>query len=343
MKVACVEKRPTRRSAAPASTSAASRARRCSIPASCTRPRRTSSPGTASRSAASRSTSPAMLARKDEVVKELTDGVAVPVQEEQDHAGLRHRRSCLAGDKVEVTADGRRRRPTLEAKHILLATGSESGRAAVPAVRRQARSSARPRRSPSTRCPKHLIVVGGGYIGLELGSVWKRLGAKVTVVEFLPRIVPIARRRDGGDSCTRASRSRGSSSTSRRRSPARRSKGDTVTVTAAGEGRQGAELRGRPGAGRGRPAAVHRGAGAGRGRREVDPKTRPGRGRRRTSGRTSAGVYAIGDLIDGPMLAHKARRRGSPSPSCSRARSRTSTTTRSRASSTPGRRWPASG
>ncbi len=39
--------------------------------------------------------------------------------------------------------------------------------------------------------PKHLIVVGGGYIGLELGSVWKRLGAKVTVVEFLPRILAI--------------------------------------------------------------------------------------------------------------------------------------------------------
>ena len=40
--------------------------------------------------------------------------------------------------------------------------------------------------------PEHLIVVGGGYIGLELGSVWKRLGAKVTVLEFLPRILPIA-------------------------------------------------------------------------------------------------------------------------------------------------------
>src|SRR4029079_12017733 len=40
--------------------------------------------------------------------------------------------------------------------------------------------------------PRHLIVVGGGYIGLELGSVWKRLGAKVTVLEFLPRILAIS-------------------------------------------------------------------------------------------------------------------------------------------------------
>ena len=38
--------------------------------------------------------------------------------------------------------------------------------------------------------PKHLVVIGGGYIGLELGSVWKRLGAKVTVVEFFDKIVP---------------------------------------------------------------------------------------------------------------------------------------------------------
>src|SRR5205085_597124 len=42
------------------------------------------------------------------------------------------------------------------------------------------------------RVPHHLIVVGGGYIGLELGSVWSRLGSKVTVVEFLPRILPLS-------------------------------------------------------------------------------------------------------------------------------------------------------
>src|SRR5204863_806960 len=38
--------------------------------------------------------------------------------------------------------------------------------------------------------PEHLVIVGGGYIGLEMGSVWRRLGAKVTVVEFLDRITP---------------------------------------------------------------------------------------------------------------------------------------------------------
>ena len=38
--------------------------------------------------------------------------------------------------------------------------------------------------------PKHLVVIGGGYIGLEMGSVWSRLGSQVTVIEFLDRIVP---------------------------------------------------------------------------------------------------------------------------------------------------------
>ena len=42
------------------------------------------------------------------------------------------------------------------------------------------------------KVPDHLILVGAGYIGLELGSVWKRLGSRVTVVEYLPRILAIA-------------------------------------------------------------------------------------------------------------------------------------------------------
>ena len=46
------------------------------------------------------------------------------------------------------------------------------------------------RAGAAARCPKHLVVIGGGVIGLELGSVWRRLGAKVTVVEFLDQILP---------------------------------------------------------------------------------------------------------------------------------------------------------
>ena len=79
----------------------------------------------------------------------------------------------------------------LEADHILLATGSVpmplpflpfDGRIVVGSTEALA----------FDKVPEHLVIVGGGYIGLERGSVWKRLGSKVTVVEFLPRIVPFA-------------------------------------------------------------------------------------------------------------------------------------------------------
>src|SRR5262249_47406696 len=76
----------------------------------------------------------------------------------------------------------------LEARAILLATGSEpAGLPALPFDGSHIVSSTEA--LAFDRVPSHLIVVGGGYIGLELGSVWARLGAKVTVLEFLPRIL----------------------------------------------------------------------------------------------------------------------------------------------------------
>src|SRR5438067_9512106 len=132
---------------------------------------------------------PAMLARKDKVVKDLTGGVAFLFKKYgvAPHYGTG---KLLAANKVEVTAeDGNK--TTLGAKSVLLATGSESTE--LPFLKFDGR-----RVVSSTEAlgfdavPKHLVVVGAGYIGLELGSVWKRLGAKVTVLEFLPRILGIS-------------------------------------------------------------------------------------------------------------------------------------------------------
>src|SRR5262249_613990 len=95
----------------------------------------------------------------------------------------------LGGGKVEVTtADGNK--VELQAKHILLATGSES--VELPFMKFDGKYIVSSTEALSFNpVPKHLIVVGAGYIGLELGSVWKRLGAKVTVLEFLPRILAL--------------------------------------------------------------------------------------------------------------------------------------------------------
>jgi dihydrolipoamide dehydrogenase len=89
---------------------------------------------------------------------------------------------------VEVKlADGSVR--TLAAKNIVIATGSDvMGLPGITIDEKQIVSSTGALALASV--PKHLLVVGGGYIGLELGSVWRRLGSEVTVVEFLDRITP---------------------------------------------------------------------------------------------------------------------------------------------------------
>ncbi|HET9617742.1 MAG TPA: FAD-dependent oxidoreductase, partial [Pseudolabrys sp.] len=89
----------------------------------------------------------------------------------------------VAPGKVEVTgADGKKQ--TLETKSIVIATGSDVAKLrGIEIDEKRIVSSTGALTLPEV--PKHLLVIGAGVIGLELGSVWRRLGAKVTVVEFL--------------------------------------------------------------------------------------------------------------------------------------------------------------
>jgi len=129
----------------------------------------------------------AMMAHKDKVVGELTKGVEFLLKKNKSEAIVGEARITAPG-KVEVKGkDGSVR--TLETKNIVIATGSEV--AMVPGVtidEQQIVSSTGALALKSV--PRRLLVVGGGYIGLELGSVWRRLGSEVTVVEFLDRITP---------------------------------------------------------------------------------------------------------------------------------------------------------
>ena len=131
----------------------------------------------------------AMHARKDTVVKELTDGVRFLFRKQ--NITTLYGNGRVASPTSVVVKDNEGVETTLDAAHILLATGSApinlpflpfDGKTVVSSTEALT----------FDKVPDHLLVVGGGYIGLELGSVWKRLGAKVTVVEFLPRIVPLA-------------------------------------------------------------------------------------------------------------------------------------------------------
>jgi dihydrolipoamide dehydrogenase len=127
-----------------------------------------------------------MLTRKDQVVKSLTDGVAFLFKKNKITPFQGQGRLAGPG-KVSIKGAGGV--TDLEGKAILLATGSETaGLDSLPFDGNAIVSSTEA--LAFDKVPTHLIVVGGGYIGLELGSVWSRLGAKVTVVEFLPRILP---------------------------------------------------------------------------------------------------------------------------------------------------------
>ncbi|MEX2300864.1 MAG: dihydrolipoyl dehydrogenase [Bryobacterales bacterium] len=127
-----------------------------------------------------------MLARKDRIVKGLTTGVGSLFKKHKITRYEGHAR--LAGRGV-VAVEGADGEEQLEARHIIIATGSKS--ASLPGVEIDGdRIGTSTEALSYDEVPNHLVVIGAGYIGLEMSSVWKRLGAKVTVLEYLNRILP---------------------------------------------------------------------------------------------------------------------------------------------------------
>jgi dihydrolipoamide dehydrogenase len=130
----------------------------------------------------------AMQARKRGIVKQLTSGIEAMFKA-GGVTGFKGRGKLLAGNRVEVTTDAGVE--VLEAQHVVLATGSAPIELAVAKFDGQ-------RIVDSTgalafnNVPKRLGVIGAGVIGLELGSVWKRLGSEVVILEALEAFLPIA-------------------------------------------------------------------------------------------------------------------------------------------------------
>jgi dihydrolipoamide dehydrogenase len=129
---------------------------------------------------------PKMLQKKTAVVRANTQGVAYLFKKHKvtRYAG----RGRIAGAGRVVVA-GENGETELIAKHILIATGSKV--APLRGVSMDGKLIGSSTEALSyDGVPKHLVVIGAGYIGLEMGSVWSRLGAKVTVLEYLDRILP---------------------------------------------------------------------------------------------------------------------------------------------------------
>ncbi len=243
---------------------------------------------------------PNMLKQKAASVTALTKGVEFLFKKNKVD-WIKGAGSIAGAGKVLVKAeDGAE--TTLEAKAIVIATGSEP--APLPGVAvDQLRIVDSTGALALSEVPKSLIVIGAGIIGLELGSVWRRLGAAVTVVEFLDRITP------GMDEETAKTFQRALT----KQGMAFRL---GTKVTAAKAGDKGVELTVEPVAGGAAEtlkadyvlvAIGRRPFTQGLGLESVGIKP-DRRGFIETDhGRTSApGVWAIGDVTLGPMLAHKA-------------------------------------
>jgi dihydrolipoamide dehydrogenase len=244
----------------------------------------------------------AMMKRKDQVVRELTRGVEGLFRKNEVARFTGTGRIAAAGT-VEVA--GEQGMEALATERILVATGSRP--AALPGIAFDGR-----RIVHSTgalvlpEVPRRLLVVGAGAIGLELGSVWRRLGSEVHVLEFMDRIVP-GMDRTGAALLQRAIEKQGITFSFGASAQKAVVEGEHVRVTVA----QGGETREEEcdvllvAVGR-RPFTEGLGA------RELGVRMdEQGRILVDATWRTSMpGIWAIGDVIPGPMLAHKAAEEG---------------------------------
>jgi dihydrolipoamide dehydrogenase len=238
-----------------------------------------------------------MQARKAEVVTANVKGVEFLFRKNKV-TWLKGTGRITAPGKVDV--DG----TAYDAKCVVIATGSES--VPLPGVEVDEKQIVTSTGGLELdRVPGHFVVIGGGYIGLELGSVWLRLGAQVTVVEFLDRIVPTMDA-EVAKAFERILTRQGMKFRLGMKVTGVRKGNDGVTLTIEpAKGGAAEDLKadivllsiGR------RPYTDGVGAGV-----ELDER---GRVKTDTHYATNVpGIYAIGDAIAGPMLAHKAEEEG---------------------------------
>lgn len=251
---------------------------------------------------------PRMMARKDDVVKKLTDGVAFLFK--KNKVTLFSGEARLAGKeglnhRIEVRGTRDEDNRMLSASKVLLATGSGAVELSFLPFDGETVVSAREALS-FKEVPEHLLVVGAGYIGLELGSVWRRLGARVTVVETLPKMLPNT---DGqvADALMRALKKQGIKFMMETRvTGASVAEGKVVVRVASME--ESEEIT----CDKVLVAVGRRPLTSGLGLDEAGVRLDPqGRVDVNENYETSvSGIFAIGDLIAGPMLAHRAMEEG---------------------------------
>ncbi len=127
-----------------------------------------------------------MLKRKDDVVEKLTGGIGGLMKKNKVDVRQGHGKLVKA-HTIEITPDKGKKAETVTAEHVILAGGSVP--VELPNIKFDGKTIISSTEALTLEeVPRKLVVIGGGAIGLELGSVWSRLGSQVTVIEFLPQI-----------------------------------------------------------------------------------------------------------------------------------------------------------
>ncbi len=246
---------------------------------------------------------PVMLKRKDKVVKQLTSGVR-GLMKLNKVTTFEGKGFITAPGKVSVQpAEGEAQE--IEAKHIIIATGSVP--VELPNMKFDGEvivSSTEALTFPEV--PKKLLVIGGGAIGLEMGSVWSRLGSEVTVLEFLPRIA-LGFDLELATALQKSLTAQGMKFHLETKVTEVKVENGKATATATKGDEQLTFEADKVLVSVGRRAFME-GVGADKLGVELDDRKRI---KVDAHFRTNIkGVYAIGDVIAGPMLAHKAEEEG---------------------------------
>jgi dihydrolipoamide dehydrogenase len=249
-----------------------------------------------------------MMKRKEAVVRQLVTGIAGLFKKNKVEGIFGKGRLLPSkGSPFTIEVDDEGKKTTYTAKKVLLATGSEP--TALPFLPFDGKSVLSSTEVLElTEVPKHLVVIGGGVIGLEMGSVWLRLGAKVTVVEFQDRICPVLDKQVGNElyksllkqgmefmlatKCLGATRSgQWMVVQTEEIATGKKAQLECDKILVATGRRPFSEGLGLDAVGLKTDKA---------GRVEIDAHYQT----------TVPGIYAVGDLITGPMLAHKAEEEG---------------------------------
>jgi dihydrolipoamide dehydrogenase len=245
---------------------------------------------------------PQMRHRKDEVVRQTCDGIGYLMRKNKIEV-IQGLGSFVDAHTLKISGEKER---TLTAKNVLIATGSKPiSLPTVPLDKTRLITSTEALSLPEV--PKHLLVIGGGVIGLELGSVYARLGAKVSVIEFMDALIPTMDRTLGKE-LQRSLKKLGMEFFLSHKVLGAENKGETVEVQATAPNGETVTFSGDYCL-----VAVGRRAYTDGLNLEAIGVATDNRGKIAVNEHLETsvpGIYAIGDVIPGAMLAHKAEEEG---------------------------------